>query len=117
MRTRRSFDKEFKRQVVEEILSGGITTAAACRKHSIAYPVIKQWQKAYRLGKLNNEPTTEEGYRDKIAQLERKVGQLTMEVDVLKKTLKRTHSQQQKNAPLLTIPFPSSKANEGGAES
>jgi len=40
-----------------------------------------------------------------------------MEVDVLKKTLKRTHSQQQKSAPSLTIPFPYSKAKEGGAES
>ena len=117
MRIRRTFSKEFKRQIVEEILSGGTTTAAACRKYSIAYPVVKQWQKAYELGKFDNEPTTEEGYKEKIAQLERKVGQLTMEVDVLKKTLKRTHSQQQKSAPSLTIPFPYSKAKEGGAES
>jgi transposase-like protein len=116
MRIRRTFSKDFKRQIVEEILSGGTTTAAACRKYSIAYPVVKQWQKAYALGKLNNEPTTEEGHKEKIAQLERKVGQLTMEIDVLKKALKRTHSQQKKNAPLLTIPFPSSKVKEGGAE-
>ncbi len=117
MSTRRSFTKEFKRQVVEEILSGGNTTAAACRKYSIAYPVIKQWQKAYELGKLDNEPTTQEGYKQKIAQLERMVGQLTMENAVLKKVLQNTHSQKQKNAPSLTIPFPSSKANEGGVES
>ena len=84
MRTRRSFSNEFKRQVVEEILSGGTTTVAAYRSHSIAYPVIKQWQKACELGKLDNEPITEEGYKDKIAQLERKEGQLTMDVDVLK---------------------------------
>ncbi len=116
MRTRRSFSKEFKRQIVEEILSGGTTTAAACRKYSIAYPVVKQWQKAYELGKLDNEPTTEEGYKEKIAQLERMVGQLTMENDVLKKALKRTHSQQAKNGFSLTIPFPYSKASEGGAK-
>ena len=87
MRTRRLFTKEFKRQVVEEILSGVTTIAAACRKYSIAYPVKKQWQKAYELGKLDNEPTTEEGYKQKIAQLERMVGQLTMENAVLKKVL------------------------------
>ena len=40
MRTRRTFSNEFKRQVVEEILSGGTFTAAACRKYAIAYPVI-----------------------------------------------------------------------------
>jgi hypothetical protein len=32
--------------------------------------------------RLDNEPTTEEGYQEKVAKLERKVGQLTMEIDV-----------------------------------
>jgi transposase-like protein len=85
MTTRRTFANEFKRQVVEEILSGGTTTAAAWRKYAIAYPVIDRWKKAYSLGRFDNEPTSDEGYREKIAQLECKVGQLTMENDVLKK--------------------------------
>ena len=84
MSTRRTFINEFKRQVVEEILSGGTTTAAACRKYAIAYPVIARWKKAYSLGRHNNEPTTEAGYQEKIDKLERKVCQLTMENDVLK---------------------------------
>lgn len=93
MSTKRTFTNEFKRQVVKEILSGGITTAAACRKYDIAYPVIVRWKKAYFLSRLDNEPTTEEGYQEKLAQLERKLGQLTMENDVLKKVLKQTQSQ------------------------
>ena len=85
MSTRRSFTKEFKRQVVEEILSGGTTTAAACRKYSVAYPVVARWKKDYSMGRLDNEPTTPEGWEEKIAQLERKIGHLTMENDTLKK--------------------------------
>lgn len=57
MRTRRTFSNEFKRQVVEEILSGVTTTAAVCRRYSIAYPIISRWQKVYAMGKLDNEPT------------------------------------------------------------
>ena len=45
MLTRRTFSNEFKRQVVEEILSGGTATAASCCKYAIAYllqlPLIK----------------------------------------------------------------------------
>jgi transposase-like protein len=116
MSTRRTFTNEFKRQVVEEILSGGTTTAAACRKYAIAYPVVSRWKKAYSLGRLDNEPTTDEGYQEKIAQLERKVGQLTMENDVLKKVLKQTQSQRARSAPIYPITFPHSEASGGGAK-
>jgi transposase-like protein len=116
MSTRRIFTNEFKRQVVEEILSGGTTTAAACRKYALAYPVIARWEKAYSLGRLGNEPTTDEGYKEKIAQLERKVGQLTMENDVLKKVLKRTQSPQARSAPIYPITFPHSEASSGGVK-
>jgi len=114
MSTRRTFTKEFKRQVVEDILSGGTTTAAACRKHALAYPVVARWKKDYALGKLDNEPTTPEGYQEKIAELERKVGQLTMENDVLKKVLKQTQSQKARSAPIYPITFPRSEASGGG---
>jgi transposase len=115
MRTRRTFSNEFKWQVVEEILSGGTTTAAACRKYAIAYPVIARWKKAYSLGRLDNEPTTDEGRQEKIAQLEHKVGQLTMENDVLIKVLKQTQSQRAGNAPMYPFTAPHSEASGGGA--
>jgi transposase-like protein len=84
MSTRRTFSDKFKRHVVEEILNGGTTTAATCRKYAIAYPVIARWKKDYSLGMLVNEPPSDECYQEKIARLECKVGQLTMENDVLK---------------------------------
>jgi transposase len=116
MRTRRTFSKEFKRRIIEEILSGGTTTAAACRKYSVAYPVVARWKKDYAMGRLDNEPTTPEGWEEKIAQLERKIGQLTMENDTLKKILKQMHTQQEKNAPIYPLTFPHSEASNGGAK-
>ena len=116
MRSRRIFDKEFKRQVVEEILSGTSTTASACRKYSLAYPLIQRWRKDYSLGCLENEPTTPAGYQERIARLERMIGKLTMENEVLKKALQRTSSQSEKNGQSSPITFPPSEASERGAK-
>jgi transposase len=117
MKMRRTFTKEFKRQVVEEILSGTTTTAAICRQYSIAYPVVARWKKDYAMGRLDNEPTTEAGYQEKIAKLERKVGQLTMENDFLKKVSQQVRSQQNKSASIYPIIVPESEASHRGAES
>ncbi len=115
MRTKRTFSKEFKRQVIEEVLSGGISTAAACRKYTIAYPLVQRWKKDYSLGRLDNEPTTPAGYEEKIACLERMIGKLTMENEVLKKALQRVSSQPKRNGQPLPITSPYSEISEGGA--
>jgi len=117
MRMRRSFTKEFKRQIVEEILCGASTIAAVCRQYSIAYPVVSRWKKDYTMGRLDNEPTTEAGYQEKIAKLERKVGQLTMENDFLKKVSQQVRSQQNKSASIYPIIVPGKEASNRGAES
>jgi transposase len=117
MRSRRTFSTEFKRQIIEEILSGASTTAAQCRTHSIAYPVVARWKKDYAMGRLDNEPTIQEGYQEKIAKLERKVGQLTMEIDLLKKVAQHARSQQKKSAHIYPLTFTDSGASGGGVES
>ena len=117
MKSRKTFSIEFKRQIVEEILSGTTTTAAICRKHSIAYPVVARWKKDYAMGRLDNEPTMQAGYQEKIAKLERKVGQLTMDIDLLKKVLHHARSQQNKSASIYPLIVPDSEASNGGAES
>lgn len=115
MRTKRTFSKEFKRQVIEEVLSGEISTAAACRKYTIAYPLVQRWKKDYSLGRLDNEPTTPAGYEERIARLERMIGKLTMENEILKKALQQTLSQKKKNGQSLLITSPPGEAFEGGA--
>jgi len=116
MRTKRTFSKEFKRQVVEEILSGEVNTAVACRRYTIAYPLVQRWKRDYSLGRLENEPTTPAGYQERIARLERMIGRLTMENEVLKKALQRVSSQSGKNGQSSPVIFPPLGASERGAK-
>ena len=116
MRTRRAFSNEFKRQIIEEILSGELSTASACRKYSIAYPLLQRWKKDYAMGRLENEPTTPAGYEERIARLERMIGRLTMENEVLKKALQRVSFQSGKNGQSSPVIFPPGEASERGAK-
>lgn len=115
MRMRRTFTKEFKRRVVEELLSGTTTAASQCRKYNIAYPVLVHWKKAYSDGRLDNEPTTEAGYQDKLAELERMVGRLTMENELLKKALKLASRYQKSNGKSSEIISSPLETQKGGA--
>jgi transposase-like protein len=116
MKHRRSFSNEFKRKIVEDIMSETATTATLCRRYNIAHPVITRWKKDYADGKLDNEPSTESGYQEKIVQLERMVGRLTMEKDALKKALRSVHQQQQSNDSSSQITSSLSVVSKGGAK-
>jgi transposase-like protein len=59
MRNQRTFSQEFKRQVVEEFLSGESHPAQLCRRHNISSSLLYHWEKQYSRGKYNNEPTAE----------------------------------------------------------
>jgi len=93
MRNQRSFSLEFKRQVVEELLSGESRPAQLCRRYDILSSVLYQWKRQYSRGKFNNEPTQEAALRDRIEKLERLVGRLTLENEFLKKGLQNSLSQ------------------------
>jgi len=97
MRNQRSFSLEFKRQVVEELLSGESHPAQLCRRSNISSSLLYHWKRQYSRGKLNNEPTEEAALRDRVEKLERLVGKLTLENEFLKKGLQNSLSQSQRN--------------------
>ena len=97
MRNRRSFNVEFKRQVIEELLSGESRPAQLCRCYNIGPSLLYHWKRQYSKGKFNNEPTEEGALRDRIEKLERLVGKLTLENEFLKKGLQNSLSQSQGN--------------------
>ena len=109
MRNRRSFSLEFKRRVVEELMSGKSRPAQLCRRYNICTSLLYHWKKQYSRGKFNNEPTEEGALRDRIEKLERLVGKLTLENEFLKKGLQHSLSQSQRNAKSL----PSSSTSLG----
>ena len=84
----RSYSVAFKRQIAEEFLSGHETLHGLSRKHDISRNLIRVWITKYEAGQFDEEvelASMLEEYEARIAALERKVGQLTMENDLLKK--------------------------------
>ncbi len=71
MRDQRSLSLEFKRRVVEELMSGESRSAQLCRRHNITSSVLYHWKRQYSRGKFNNEPTEEGALKDRIEKLER----------------------------------------------
>jgi transposase-like protein len=97
MRNQRSFSLEFKRQVVEEFLSGESSAAQLCRRYNICSSLLYHWKKQYSRGKFNNEPSEEGALKDRVEKLERLVGKLTLENEVLKRGLQSSLSRSQRN--------------------
>jgi transposase-like protein len=87
MAKRRRFTPEFKAQVVLEILNGLKTTAEVCREHKLQAQVVNRWKSVF----LEQAPTIFErasgqtGEQQRVAELERLVGRLAMELEVAKK--------------------------------
>jgi transposase-like protein len=116
MRNQRSFSLEFKRQVVEELLSGESRPAQICRRHNISSSLLYHWKRQYSRGKFNNEPTEEAALKDRVEKLERLVGKLTLENEFLKKGLQHSVSQSQRYGKSSRGGNISSIASDRGAD-
>lgn len=92
MKKRTSYPAEFKSKVVLEILSEESTVNQIAAKYDVSPVVLTRWKKefieraseVFKKGPSESEKELEQS-KEHIAQLERKVGQLTYEVDWLKK--------------------------------
>jgi transposase len=86
---RRTFDTEFKYQILREIDSGS-TVASVAREHGVHPETIRLWKRQRR--KYGDRAFAGNGnsYTDeaKIAQLERTLGQMAAENALLKKAIK-----------------------------
>jgi transposase-like protein len=80
---------EFKLQLCTDIRTGKIGRRDASRTHGLSANLLQLWLTQYDRGDLNEEEAAASvvaEYEAKVAALERKVGQLTMELDLLKKS-------------------------------
>jgi transposase-like protein len=85
-RIRRSFDIQFKMKVCGAIDAGQRTVLEICREFQLQRPVVEGWLKKYVRGDLAPRSKTKESdYEREIEKLRAKVGELTMQVDSLKK--------------------------------
>ena len=88
---RRVFSRDFKLRVLNEI-EAGKSQAQVAREHQINHQILTRWYREYREQREKAFPgkawaVPSEAAR--IAELERMVGRLTMENDLLKKALQR----------------------------
>jgi transposase-like protein len=87
MATRRQFSADFKAKVVLEVISGRKSAAAVCREYHLKPTLLVNWKKNFVASapKLFEREHQADPAEVRIAELERLVGKLTLELDVAKK--------------------------------
>ncbi len=86
----KQYDAELKTKVVLEVLKGQNTLAQICREYEVSADVVCHWRdvflerapQAFADPRTNGKTTQDQ---ERIAELERMVGRLTMELDASKK--------------------------------
>lgn len=83
----RTFTPEFKAQVVLEILTGAKTAAAACREYHLKDSVVSRWKMEFLqdAAKIFQHDDAHQQAEARIAELERLVGRLTLQLEIAKK--------------------------------
>ena len=93
------YDAELKTKVVLEVLKGEKTLAQICRDYEVSADVVCHWRDVFleRAPQVFTDPRTTgkaNGDQERIAELERMVGRLTMELDASKKASRRLSSRR-----------------------
>lgn len=96
MQKRRSFSGRFKAQVVLEVLTGVKSAAQVCREHGIKETVLSRWKQEFieRSPELFERQRGANGQDERVAELERVVGRLTLELEMAKKASLLLNSQR-----------------------
>ena len=114
----RTYSIEFKRQVAEEHLSGGASLNQLARRHDISRELLRSWVKKYEAGEFAGDGPIRpdrRAYEAKIAGLERKVGQLTMELDLLERGLSSARRASGAPSSVVSGPKPAPSGPDAGS--
>jgi transposase-like protein len=87
MTNRRRFSPDFKARVVMEMLTEQKSAAQASREYGIKDSVLSRWKQEFieRSPQLFEQGTVSDDRDQRIAELERMVGRLAMELEMAKK--------------------------------
>ena len=99
---RRKFRAEFKLDTVMEGLRGQKSIAQICRERDITEPLYYQWKQRFEDQALQifadqRQRPASDDQEQRIAELERMVGRLTMENEILKKARTWLDTQRVRN--------------------
>jgi transposase-like protein len=109
----RVFTPEFKLSIVRAVLNNEKTVIQLCREHNLSDSLIHNWKKLYRekgeaafTGPTHSRTTSApessqeqelRALRNKVAELERLIGQQTVELSILKKVSEMLKSSRSSN--------------------
>jgi transposase-like protein len=103
MKKYRYFPLEYKQQIVQEIESGVRTKAAITREEHLSSSLIDRWQKQVRDGTMVFHPSARERQLEReLDRYKKKVGELTLENDLLKKIEEFSASMRKSNGYVVT---------------
>ena len=87
MRKRRTFTAECKTERVLEVLSGDFTPAEVCRRHQLSPQQLADWKAEFlaNAAVVFQRDHESELLAERVHELERVVGRLTLELDAAKK--------------------------------
>ena len=91
MTDRRTYSPEFKVRVVMELITGKKGLMEASQEYKIKDHVLSRWKQEFleRAPQVFEQPRTDKGKQEKkVAELERMIGRLTMQLDIAKKVLR-----------------------------
>jgi transposase-like protein len=95
MKESRKFDPEFKVRVVLEMISGQKGLMEASREYGIKDTVLSRWKQEFleRAPQVFTNSRTNDHKEERIVELERMVGKLTMQLEMAKKVLRFSDSR------------------------
>jgi transposase-like protein len=93
----RTFTREFRLDVVRQVASGTKRPAQVCREHQLSASLLAHWRKAYEERReaaftprsLDGQASSEQ----RVAELERRCGQLALENAALRKALQHLQAR------------------------
>jgi transposase len=100
MQKHRSFKPEFKARVVLQLLTGEKSAAQICREHKLSEQLLSNWKKQFleNAGIVFDQTRDQSTEQERIAELERMIGRLTIELEAAKKASLLLNPPSRRNA-------------------
>jgi transposase len=100
MQKHRTFKPEFKARVVLQLLTGEKSAAQICREHKLSEQLLSNWKRQFleNAGLVFDQARDQSTEQERIVELERMIGRLTMELEASKKASLLLNPPSRRNA-------------------
>lgn len=103
MKKYRHYPLDYKQRILSELESGQRSKAQIAREEKISLSLIDRWRKQSFEGKLRDYPSARERQLEKeLDRYKKKVGELTLENDLLKKIADYSARMRKSNGYVVT---------------